>query len=152
MEKSTVKESDTNKVTSPILESNSPGLLPDLKGNNEFEKEEGHKDKESDVSTNQDKIKNDKISKENGTNSIVSTNGNTGPQIFVVRPLPSRINQNSNIQDPSTSSEKNRVNNHLKSAQLRSIRGMLLFLIYLNFLASNIPLLQTHDKVFLILI
>ena len=126
MEKSTVIDSDRNVAKSPVQESNSPELLPDPKGNNGFEKEKDHKDKESEVSIDQDKIKNGKISRENGTSSIISTNGNTGPQIFVVRPLPSRINQNSNIQDPSSSSEKNRVNNHSKSAQLRSIRGMLL--------------------------
>ena len=131
MEKSTVIDSDRNVAKSPVQESNSPELLPDPKGNNGLEKEEDHKDKESEVSTNQDKAKNDEISRENRTNSIISTNGiptngNTGPQIFVVRPLPSRINQNSNVQDPSASSEKNRVNNHSKSAQLRSIRGMLL--------------------------
>ena len=97
MEKSTVIESDTNKVASPVLESNSPELQPDPKGNNGFEKEEDLKDKKSEVSTDQDKTKNGKISRENGTSSIFSTNGNTGPQIFVVRPLPSRFNQNSKI-------------------------------------------------------
>ena len=57
MEKSTVIDSDTNKVTSPVLESNSPELLPDPKGNNGFEKEEDLKDKKSEVSTDQGKTK-----------------------------------------------------------------------------------------------
>ena len=142
MEKSTVMDSDTNVVTSPVEEPNSPVLLPDLKGNNGNEKEEDHKDKESELTIDRGQAKTDKISRENGTNSKISTNGipatgNTGPQIFVVRPLPSRINQNPNIQDPSASSEKNRVNNHSKSSQLRSIRGMLLSRIHINLLVSN---------------
>ena len=143
MEKSTAIDSDTKVVTSPAQEPNSPEVLSDPEGNNGIEKEEDHKDKEIELSRDQGKSQNDKISRKNGTKSITSTNGipatgSTGPQIFVVRPLPSRINQNSNLQDPSTSSEKNRVNNHSKPAQLRSIRGIFLSEICIDFFVLNI--------------
>ena len=99
---------DKSSIASPIMQSTSPETISQAGDNldnveNEVQKIERRDETKS---FNNEHNKNSLISSNN-----CSANQSSGPQIFVVRPLPSRTTSNNRTQEPTATFEKQQNNN-----------------------------------------
>merc|ERR1712136_352424 len=99
---------DKSGIASPIMQSTSPETISQAGDDlNNVENEIQKIDKIDETkSFNNEHYKNSLISSNNG-----SANQGSGPQVFVVRPFPSRTTSNYRTQEPESISERHQNNN-----------------------------------------
>ena len=134
MDKSaSIDNDDKSSLVSPIMESTSPKVFSQLK--DEFDNEDTEiqnaerKDETKFFNKDFRKETNNNMNRDRSINisaTAAQTTHGSGPQIFVVRPLPSRSTPNNETNEPSTTSEKHRVNdtNSSNSSGLHLRKGI----------------------------
>ena len=133
MDKSfSMDNNDKSNIASPIMQSTSPETISQAGDDlDNVEKEIQKIDRKDETkSFNNGHYKNSLISSNN-----VTTNQGSGPQIFVVRPLPSKTTSNNRTQEHTATSERYQNNNDkdVDPLQPRFRNGMLIR----NFITQN---------------
>ena len=126
MDKSfSMDNNDKSSIASPIMQSTSPETISQAGDDlDNVEKEIQKIDRKDETkSFNNGHYKNSLISSNN-----VTTNQGSGPQIFVVRPLPSQTTSNNRTQEHTATSERYQNNNdkNVDPLQSRFRNGMLI--------------------------
>jgi len=137
MEKDDSIDNDTNSINYPNMDSDAPDTVPQLTTNTDVEYVTQNKNEQDDTDAkDNDQCKavddnNDKVIQANAAKSSISANNvpatsTSGPQIFIVRPLPSRINPNNKIQEDNTKSENYREKEYSNqdSSRLKLRKGL----------------------------
>ena len=108
---------DKSNIASPIMQSTSPETISQAGDDLDNVENEIQKIDRIDETKcfNNEHYKNNMISSNNG-----SANQGSGPQIFVVRPLPSRTTSNNRTQEPTATSERHQNNNDKNFDSLQS--------------------------------
>ena len=145
MEKDDSIDNDTNSINYPNMDSDAPDTVPQLTTNTDVEYVTQNKNEQDDTDAkDNDQCKavddnNDKVIQANVAKSSISANNvpatsTSGPQIFIVRPLPSRINPNNKIQEDNTKSENYREKEYSNqdSSRLKLRKGVINYKVVLT--------------------